>query len=406
MELHAVASRDARLAIEPGNLASEHHAAHAAMEGHALSEVCSVNSAHPLLVEIDLDLSVGLLSQLEDVEGVGVESLHNIAHFKLAVAHGSQQQRKAQLQSRANLISRPGTEAVNDREVVPQGLHILHISNALGQSALSGGNVLLLEEEHNGVDIAGDLDTLGLGLADQLDLVLARHLGDVHGAVVGACEEQEGREVRVVGLDHHALVRGPRLEVGHQGAEVAEDRAVDLTARSGGHVHTSEAALDVGEDACIGSSCADVETIISTHRAGSCGLHLLKRAVVHNGVAASGDQVHCSDTASQSLGSADLHIVLSLQWSLDAHVNKTGQNDSAVAALAVVRLHSLADNVGVAVHSLDDQLRAFDVGDQRNLEVNGHTAGDVTTGHVRGRAAVAVLRGQADEDIDEMAAQV
>ena len=53
----------------------------------------------PLLIHVDLDISVHLIGEREDVLGVGVETRHDVVQSQFALIDGSQQKGKHRLET-------------------------------------------------------------------------------------------------------------------------------------------------------------------------------------------------------------------------------------------------------------------------------------------------------------------
>uniref|UniRef100_A0AAG5DJ26 Uncharacterized protein n=1 Tax=Anopheles atroparvus TaxID=41427 RepID=A0AAG5DJ26_ANOAO len=233
----AVAGRHQHQPVHVGRLAAQHHPVHAALDarpGERRPARLGVQRAlrdGPLLVEVHLDVGVGLLGQVEDAARVAVELGHQLVQREPTLADGVQQQRQDRLEPgeagrcgpasrRLLLVARVGRvvrrEHVHHVQVVPERLLVLGAAQDrahLGPSRTQPLGVGRREEEMVRAHLARHLEAALLRRTDREDLLLARHVTHVDGSVGERGEQQDGRHRLALGVHAQWRPLGPGGEV-------------------------------------------------------------------------------------------------------------------------------------------------------------------------------------------------
>ncbi|GKT45601.1 LOW QUALITY PROTEIN: uncharacterized protein ColSpa_05782 [Colletotrichum spaethianum] len=360
-------------------------------------------------VNLNLDARSNLLVQLKDLLGVVVEAVLDVVDGQLALSHGSEQKgqrvgdangRIRCLAQRAGELVRQATdgEDVNRAEVSPEG----SLVGLRGEEGTVGEVVLRKVEREDG-HVAGHLQALGLAEGNELDIVLGGDRGDVDSAVVQAGQEQDGGQVRELGVSDDRLVRGPLVEVGGHGGNLA-DVARQVVE---GDEQRSNLTGDVADLVSVVRGGSDGEVVIAVSALLAALLGDLQGDGIRDGAGNTDghDADHAEAGRDRGLGHS-LEILAAGGGNAGnegGNVDQARQRDGAVAGLEV----AAADLKGeVTGDGLNKDLGVLDVGYQRDLVVNGHTSGLVTLAHVVGRTTVLVVGRQVDVKINHVLGQV
>ncbi|GKT92902.1 LOW QUALITY PROTEIN: hypothetical protein Ct61P_10752 [Colletotrichum tofieldiae] len=337
-------------------------------------------------VNLNLDARSNLLVQLKDLLGVVIEAGLDVIDSQLALSHGSEQkgQRVGDANGRIRVLAQRAGELVRQ---ATNGEDV--------DRAEVGPESSLVGFRH--------LQALGLAEGNELDVVLGGDGGDVDSPVVQAGQEQDGGQVRELGVSDDRLVRGPLVEVGGHSSNLAD-----------------VARQVVERDEQRANLTSDVANLVSVVRCGSDGEVVVAvsalLAALLGGLQGDGIRDGAGNTDGHDADHAEAGRDRSLGHSLEvlaagsgnagdkgSNVDQTRQRDGAVAGLEVAAANLEAEVTG---DGLDKNLGVLDVGDQRDLVVDGHTSGLVTLAHVVGRTAVLVVGRQVDVEINHVLGQV
>jgi len=360
-----------------------------------------------LPVDVDLDVGLRLLGEIEDGSGVVVESKSDVLEGESAVGDGGEEEREGFLNSspgRDLLLEIDGElvgdgsdrEGIDDREVVPENLLILD-----GGKASRSRELLLGEEERVDGDVAGNLKSLLLSESDEVDIVSRLDVGDVNASAVEVGEEEDRGEVGGLRVGHDGLVLRP-------GGEVMSDGS-DLVDVVGGKVGRNEEGSSSRGDVVsleprrvVGRS-GDSEEVVAVGVSLGVRLSDLKRDLVLDpGSDSLGKDLDHGESSSNG-GFGDLGEVLgrglSDSWDEGLDRDESGEGEGLVGGL-VVDAGDLER--GLPDDRLDEELRALDVGDERDGVVDGHSSRLVSSRDVGSGSSVSVVRGKVDVEVDEV----
>mmetsp|Transcript_36486 Transcript_36486/g.85615 ORF Transcript_36486/g.85615 Transcript_36486/m.85615 type:complete len:338 (-) Transcript_36486:3111-4124(-) len=212
------------LSVQEHELPPQHHPRHLARDLPALKRrppalrvPIRQRGEGPLAVQVHLNMRVVLLREVEDQDWVGVQPKNKVFDGEASLRHGGEKQRQHGLEAgeawggrvcgllRQSVRRVVRGEDVNDRHVVPQGLHIL----PLGQWGVHGApateplSVLVAHEQVVGGDAARDLGATPLGLFDHHNLLPAAQRAHVDSAVVQHRHHQHSSQRLALRADHY-----------------------------------------------------------------------------------------------------------------------------------------------------------------------------------------------------------
>ncbi|KAK1256316.1 hypothetical protein MKX07_008575 [Trichoderma sp. CBMAI-0711] len=361
-------------------------------------------------VNLNLDAGADLVVELKDLHGLLVQLLLEVIHRQLALANRSEQERKGvrNAAGRVRLVSQGLGELVgqaSDREDVNVG-HVLPQSGLVlgrGQQSVQLGVVLGRQVQRVDGDVARHTQALGLAQRNQPDVVLVSDRCDVDAAVVQRGQQQDRGQVSQLGVGDNDLVRRPGIKVGGDGSHLANvPRQVVEGDEERAHLAGKRADLAV-----VVRGGRHGQVVVAKVAALAVLLGGPERDAVGDGALES--EGHHADhaEAGRERGLGDrLHVVAlgrDQAGNKGRDVDQAGQDNRLVAGLVIALGNA---EVEAPRDGLDENLGVLDVGHQGDLVVNGHTTSQVTLAHVVGGAAVLVVRGQVDVQVNRVLGQV
>jgi len=360
-----------------------------------------------LPVDIDLDVGLGLLGEIEDRSGVVVESKGDVLEGKSTVGDGGEEEREGFLDSspgRDLLLEIDGElvgdgsdrEGVDDREVFPENLLILS-----GGKASRSRELLLGEEKRVDGDVAGDLKSLLLSESDEVDVVSRLDVGDVNASAVEVGEEEDGREIGRLRVGDDGLVLRPGGEMVSDGGDLVDVVGCEVGRDEEGSSSRGD-VVSLEPRRVVGRS-GDSEEVVAVSVSVGVRLSDLKGDLVLDpGSDSLRENLDHGETSSNG-GFRDLGEVLrrrlSDSWDEGLDRDESGEGEGLVGGL-VVDAGDLES--GLPDDGLDEELRALDVGDERDGVVDGHSSRLVSSRDVGSGSSVSVVRGKVDVEIDEV----